>query len=140
MKPEAPDSIRGPYRPISTKVPGMQINEMHTELAKHTDKFTLINSMQHPGAISNHFDAMHNLLSGQSLKRVQQGVPDDQPYLGSFVAKHKPSSRNIVSNAWLIKCVGPPVFWQISALADTLALPMLLFCWLCKEPPGHGQF
>ena len=88
----------------------MQINEMHTELAKHTDKFTLINSMQHPGAISNHFDAMHNLLSGQSLKRVQQGVPDDQPYLGSFVAKHKPSSRNIVSNAWLIKCVGPPVF------------------------------
>jgi hypothetical protein len=53
---------------------------------------------------------MHNLLSGQSVKRVAQGVTDDQPYLGSFVAKHNPSSRNIVSNAWLIKCVGPPVF------------------------------
>ncbi|MEE3368108.1 MAG: DUF1501 domain-containing protein, partial [Planctomycetota bacterium] len=53
---------------------------------------------------------MHNLLSGQSSKRVQNGVSDDQPYLGSFVAKHKPSERNIVSNAWLIKCVGPPVF------------------------------
>jgi len=50
------------------------------------------------------------LLSGQSAKRVQQGVPNDQPYLGSFVAKHKPSRRNIVSNAWLIKCVGRPVF------------------------------
>jgi hypothetical protein len=37
-------------------------------------------------------------------------MPDDQPYLGSFVAKHKPSKRNLVSNAWLIKCVGPPVF------------------------------
>ena len=80
------------------------------ELAKLTDQFTLINSMTHPGAISNHFDAMHNLLSGQSAKRVQQGVTDDQPYLGSFVAKHRPSKRNIVSNAWLIKCVGPPVF------------------------------
>lgn len=110
MKPEAPASIRGPYRPISTKVPGMRINEMHTRLASLTDQFTLINSMTHPGAISNHFDAMHNLLSGQSLKRVNQGVPDDQPYLGSFVAKHKPSHRNLVSNAWLIKCVGPPVF------------------------------
>jgi len=66
--------------------------------------------MTHPGGISNHFDAMHNLLSGQSEKRVQQGVPTDQPYLGSFVAKHKPSKRNIVSNAWLIKCVGRPVF------------------------------
>jgi hypothetical protein len=110
MKPNAPESIRGPYMPISTKVPGMRINEMHTELSKLTDQFTLINSMSHPGAISNHFDAMHNLLSGQSAKRVQQGVPDDQPYLGSFVTKHKPSTRNIVSNAWLIKCVGPPVF------------------------------
>jgi hypothetical protein len=110
MKPNAPESIRGPYMPISTKVPGMRINEMHTRLSQLTDQFTLINSMSHPGAISNHFDAMHNLLSGQSTKRVQQGTPDDQPYLGSFVAKHNPSSRNIVSNAWLIKCVGPPVF------------------------------
>ena len=110
MKPNAPESIRGPYMPISTKVPGMRINEMHTRLSQLTDQFTLINSMSHPGAISNHFDAMHNLLSGQSTKRVQQGTPDDQPYLGSVVAKHNPSSRNIVSNAWLIKCVGPPVF------------------------------
>ena len=110
MKPNAPEAYRGPYKPISTKVPGMRINEMHTRLAKLTDQFTLINSMTHPGAISNHFDAMHNLLSGQSAKRVQQGVPDDQPYLGSFVAKNKPSRRNIVSNAWLIKCVGRPVF------------------------------
>ena len=94
MKPNAPASIRGPYVPIATKVPGMRINEMHTRLAKLTDQFTLINSMTHPGGISNHFDAMHNLLSGQSVKRVQQGVPDDQPYLGSFVAKHKPSRRN----------------------------------------------
>ena len=110
MKPEAPDTIRGPYKTISTKVPGMRINEMHTRLAKLTDQFTLINSMTHPGGISNHFDAMHNLLSGQSTQRVTQGVSDDQPYLGSFVAKHKPSKRNIVSNAWLIKCVGRPVF------------------------------
>ncbi|MCH2126470.1 MAG: DUF1501 domain-containing protein [Pirellulaceae bacterium] len=110
MKPNAPVGIRGPYKPTATKVPGMRINEMHTGLAQLTDQFTLINSMSHPGAISNHFDAMHNLLSGQSTERVQNGVMNDQPYLGSFVAKHKPSKRNIVSNAWLIKCVGPPVF------------------------------
>jgi hypothetical protein len=110
MKPGAPDSIRGPYQPIATRVPGMRINEMHTNLVKLADQFTLINSMTHPGAISNHFDAMHNLLSGQSTKRVQQGVPDDLPYLGSVVTKHLPSRRNIVSNAWIIKCVGRPVF------------------------------
>src|SRR5262245_6521033 len=110
MKPNAPGNIRGQYQPIATRVPGMRINEMHTELAQRTDDFLLINSMTHPGSISNHFDAMHNLLSGQSARRVQEGMPDDQPYLGSFVAKHRPSKRNLVSNAWLIKCVGPPVF------------------------------
>jgi len=110
MKPNAPASYRGPYLPIATKTPGMRINEMHTRLAKLTDQFTLINSMTHPGGISNHFDAMHNLLAGSSAQRVAQGVTNDQPYLGSFVAKHKPSERNIVSNAWLIKCVGRPVF------------------------------
>ena len=110
MKPEAPLEYRGPYEPIATKVPGMLLNEMHTGLAKLTDHFTLINSMSHPGAISNHFDAMHNLLSGQAEERVQHETPNTQPYLGSLVAKHKPSTRNFVSNAWLIKCVGPPVF------------------------------
>jgi hypothetical protein len=110
LKPDAPLEYRGPYQPIATRVPGMLLNEMHTRLATLTDHFTLINSMAHPGAISNHFDAMHNLLSGQSEKRVQEGVPDSQPYLSSFIAKHKPSTRNFVSNAWLIKCVGPPVF------------------------------
>ncbi|MFN5530741.1 MAG: DUF1501 domain-containing protein, partial [Planctomycetaceae bacterium] len=110
MKPEAPLEYRGPYQPIATQVPGMLLNEMHTRLAPLTQHFTLINSMAHPGGIANHFDAMHNLLSGQSEKRVQEGIPDSQPYIGSFIAKHKPSTRNFVSNAWLIKCVGPPVF------------------------------
>lgn len=110
LKPNAPSEIRGPYKPISTKVPGMQISELHPKLAKLTDQVCLINSVTHPGGISNHFDAMHNLLSGQFEKRVKQGVPDDSPYLGSVVAKHMPSTRNLMSNAWLIKCVGPPVF------------------------------
>jgi len=110
MKPDAPSEYRGPYKTIPTKVPGLHLNEMHVKLAKITNEICLIRSVTHPGGISNHFDAMHNLLSGQFEKRVQQGVPDDSPYIGSVVAKHLPSKRNLVSNAWLIKCVGRPVF------------------------------
>lgn len=110
LKPDAPSEYRGPYNPIRSKVPGMQISELFPELSKVTDLFTLIRSVHHPGPISNHFDAMHNLLSGQYVERVKQGVPDGAPYIGSVVAKHLPSERNLVSNAWLIKCVGPPVF------------------------------
>lgn len=104
LKPAAPDEIRGPYKPIATKVPGMQISELHTKMAKLTNEFTLIRSMTHPGNISNHFDAMHNSLSGQA------GAPQDSPYLGSILAKVKPSEKSVASYVWLIKCVGDPVF------------------------------
>ena len=110
LKPNAPSEYRGPYNPIRTKVPGMQLSELHPKLAKVTDHFALIRSMSHPGPITNHFDAMHNLLSGQYVERVKQGIPDSSPYIGSVVAKHLPSELNLVSNAWLMKCVGPTVF------------------------------
>jgi hypothetical protein len=104
LKPNAPDEIRGPYKPIATAVPGMRISELHTRMSKLTDKFALIRSMTHPGNISNHFDAMHNSLAGQA------GAPQDAPYIGSILSKVRPSQKNIASYVWLIKCVGDPVF------------------------------
>ncbi len=104
LKPEAPAEIRGPYKPISTSVPGMQISELHTRLASLTQHFTLIRSMTHVGNISNHFDAMHHLLSGQSQ------APADSPYIGSILSKARPNQRSVASYVWLIKCVGDPVF------------------------------
>lgn len=104
LKPEAPDGIRGPYQPISTSVPGMKISELHTRMATLTQDFSLIRSMTHVGNISNHFDAMHHLLSGQA------GSPADAPYIGSILSKVRPSNNNISSYVWLIKCVGDPVF------------------------------
>lgn len=104
LKPGAPDDIRGPYRPIATAVPGMRISELHTHLPALADHLTLIRSMTHVGNISNHFDAMHHLLSGQA------GAPADSPYLGSIMSRLRPSERNIANYVWLIRCVGDPVF------------------------------
>ena len=104
LKPTAPDTIRGPYQPIETTVPGMRINELHTRLAKQAQQFSLIRSMTHVGNISNHFDAMHHLLSGQAA------APPDSPYLGSILSKVRPDDHAIAPYVWLIKCVGDPVF------------------------------
>jgi hypothetical protein len=104
LKPEAPDGIRGPYRPIATAVPGMRLCELHPRLARLTQHFCLIRSMTHVGNISNHFDAMHHLLSGQA------GAAADAPYLGSILSRVRPTQRNIASYVWLIRCVGDPVF------------------------------
>ncbi|HVS39636.1 MAG TPA: DUF1501 domain-containing protein [Gemmataceae bacterium] len=104
LKPSAPAEIRGPYAPIATTVPGMRISELHTRLADQAHLFCLIRSMSHAGPISNHFDAMHNLLSGVA------GAPADAPYIGSVLAKLRPSQRSVASYVWLIKCIGDPVF------------------------------
>ncbi|MCE9564244.1 MAG: DUF1501 domain-containing protein [Planctomycetes bacterium] len=46
-KPEAPSEVRGPFRPIQTKTPGLHLSELFPKLATMTDKFSLIRSMHH---------------------------------------------------------------------------------------------
>ena len=50
MKPDAPAEIRGPFKPISTKSPDMQISEIFPLHAKVADKFSLVRSCHHGGA------------------------------------------------------------------------------------------
>ena len=46
-KPDAPSDVRGPFRPIQTKVPGIHVSELFPRLAALTDTFSLIRSMHH---------------------------------------------------------------------------------------------
>jgi hypothetical protein len=104
LKPAAPEGIRGPYQPVATTVPGIRLSELHPRLATLTRHFSLIRSMTHVGNISNHFDAMHHLLSGEAQ------APADAPYLGSVLSRVRPNQRTVAPYVWLIKCVGDPVF------------------------------
>jgi hypothetical protein len=47
MKPDAPSEVRGPFRPIRTNVPGMEISEIFPRMAKHADKYAIIRSVHH---------------------------------------------------------------------------------------------
>lgn len=44
-KPDAPNEIRGPFRPIRTNVPGIEISEIFPRMARHADKYALIRSV-----------------------------------------------------------------------------------------------
>src|SRR6266496_3678027 len=55
MKPDAPAAIRGDYRPIATRAPGIQICEHLPALAPHMDKVTLIRTLWH--GMRNHNSA-----------------------------------------------------------------------------------
>jgi hypothetical protein len=46
-KPAAPEEVRGELRPISTRVPGMQICELFPRLARFSDRITIVRSLAH---------------------------------------------------------------------------------------------
>jgi hypothetical protein len=48
-KPQAPAEYRGPYRPVATRVPGLQISELLPRHAQVADRFTLLRSLAHTG-------------------------------------------------------------------------------------------
>ncbi|WP_422930013.1 DUF1501 domain-containing protein [Singulisphaera sp. PoT] len=66
-KPDAPDSIRGPFRPIQSKVPGMDFCEVFPLQAGIADKITLIRSLHHE--MSAHNDGSIELLTGKTPAR-----------------------------------------------------------------------
>lgn len=70
MKPNAPIEIRGPYKPIKTNVPGMEISENFPRMAKHADKFAIVRSMYHTAAAVH--DTGHQMM--QTGRLFQGGV------------------------------------------------------------------
>ncbi len=63
LKPDAPDTVRGEFRPIATRTPGVQISEHLPLLAERSDRFALVRSV---GTNSNgHEEACHMLLTGR---------------------------------------------------------------------------
>jgi hypothetical protein len=63
LKPEAPDSIRGEFRPIATRTPGIRICEHLPLLAQRSDRWALVRSVA--TASSGHEEACHMLLTGR---------------------------------------------------------------------------
>jgi hypothetical protein len=61
-KPDAPDGIRGEFRPIATRVPGLLISEHLPRLAARSDKYAVVRSLSHRE--NNHLVATHHVLTG----------------------------------------------------------------------------
>lgn len=52
-KPDAPENIRGKYRPIDTRVPGIQVSELLPRMAERADKLAIVRSVHHQHAAHN---------------------------------------------------------------------------------------
>jgi len=88
LKPGAPREIRGPFKPIATKVPGFQICEHFKHLSKVTDKLAVVRSLHHTDPA--HLSSGHTTLTGHLAPKINSDAepPSDRdtPHLGSMLA------------------------------------------------------
>ncbi|HEY7422637.1 MAG TPA: DUF1501 domain-containing protein [Gemmataceae bacterium] len=110
MKPAAPAEVRGPFRPIATRVPGMQIVEHLPRLAQMTHRFSIVRSMTHKKVFHN--SACTLALTGHPPFQDQSNlVPseDDFPHLGALVALKRPGRSNVPTAVSLPNPIGEGV-------------------------------
>ncbi len=50
LKPQAPDSVRGPFRPMHTTVPGITMSEHFPLMARQAQRYALVRSVHHDAA------------------------------------------------------------------------------------------
>ena len=96
-KPEAPEDIRGVFKTVPTKVPGVHFSEPVTKLAGVFDKFTVVRSICHKDP--NHGGGNHYMMTG---------APTPVPVgCGAFVTFH-PSMGSMVSHTRGVQQGIPP--------------------------------
>ncbi len=86
-KPNGPSDVRGPYRPISTRIPGMQISELFPHLADVTDRIALVRTVYHD-APPVHEAGLQLLHTGRVFR---ENV--DMPNLGATYTALRPAPK-----------------------------------------------
>lgn len=116
MKPEATEAIRGEFKPIQTRTPGIQICEHLPMLADRMDKLAIVRSMSHPQG--NHLEAVHRILTGHPS--VPRGASDldrvasrnDFPCYGAVVDFVRGPSGGVPNGVALpLKLIEGPLTW-----------------------------
>jgi hypothetical protein len=89
LKPQAPDNIRGPFRPIQTNVPGIQIGEHFPLMARVADRFALVRSVHHRAAPIH--ETGHQMMQTGYLFRGGQ----EWPHYGAAVSQLRGSRQGL---------------------------------------------
>lgn len=100
MKPNAPVEIRGPYNPIKTNVPGIEISENFPRMARHADKYSLIRSVYHTAAAVH--DTGHQMM--QTGRLFQGGI--EHPHMGCVLSKLKGPNGDVPAHVLLPRPIG----------------------------------
>jgi hypothetical protein len=100
MKPDAPEAIRGPFRPIPSRTSGLLISEHLPKTANISDKFCVLRTMSH--SFNDHSGGGHYIQTGRRW-HVPIGAgfsptPKDWPSMGSIV-EHTDQTRFVIERS-----------------------------------------
>src|SRR5213078_4316408 len=101
MKPDAPREVRGPFKPIKTKSPDIQISEIFPLHAKIADKFSLVRSCYHTAAAVH--DTGHQMM--QTGRLFTGGV--NTPHAGCALEYLKGRRSELPAHVILPEPMGP---------------------------------
>src|SRR5262249_40198956 len=101
-KPGAPAEMRGMFKPIATRIPGLHVTEALPQVAKHADKFAVIRSVHH--TIRCHNPAIYCSLVGReatdalAVSNQTNAKRTDHPHYASVLAKLRPANASMPSH------------------------------------------
>jgi hypothetical protein len=139
LKPDAPEGIRGEFKPIDTRAPGVRICEHLPGLAARADKLAIVRSMSHK--YTNHLNATHELLTGHSQPGAffdKIASRDDYPCYASGLDYVQPRSDGVPSGVMLPTfLMEGPLVWpgQHAGFLGPKHDP-----WQIKQDPNRPDF
>ncbi|OAI47350.1 hypothetical protein AYO44_09580 [Planctomycetaceae bacterium SCGC AG-212-F19] len=101
LKPDATSEIRGEFKPIATRVPGIAITEHLPRLAAMADRYAIVRSVGHRD--NDHAIGAYLTLTGHSHPKHEilgiepPATPQDMPSLGAVVSKLRPVKKPLFS-------------------------------------------
>ncbi len=91
MKPDQPERVRGPFQPINTKIPGVQICEHLPRLSQMADQYALVRSVSRRN--SNHTPMIYYTLTGYDTalpsrdNDIRPPQRTDFPHMGAVLSQ-----------------------------------------------------
>jgi uncharacterized protein (DUF1501 family) len=96
LKPSAPSNIRGPFKPIRTTVPGVDLCEHFPLMARHAERFAVVRSVHHQEAPIHEIG--HQLMQTGRLSR--DGL--EYPHYGSVMSHLRGPAASGLPPFWLL--------------------------------------
>ena len=100
LKPNAPAEVRGPFKPIKTNAPGLDISEIFPKVAKHGDKFSVIRSLYHTATAVH--DTGYQMM--QTGRLFTGGI--EHPHLGCTLGYLKGGRGELPAHVMIPKPIG----------------------------------